>query len=710
MYERSPTYEDHPNIIKFIDSVILNNELYIICEWAEKGDLKRQIREAIEKELNFSELNIWEFLHQMMSGINVMHHNRIMHRDLKPANILISNDGVLKIADQGLGRIFGSGTFEVFSKVGTPLYMSPELLKGEGYEMKSDVWSVGCMIYELAELKSPFRDDGEKLSLKELFDRISAGKYRPSTSKKYSPTLKDLIYSMINLEQKNRIDGEEVVKQCDIEIAKLKNSNKIDKSFIMEDIYFKLSLQNYEIWFCKSLKIRSISKWEFVDEEPDFDKTDKFIQFCKLVSWLCRTILNSKTCVEVKAIDITEKEDKKKMASDLIKLLKETGIKFSIKFTAEKLIHGFGDEVCNIINDLTTEILIRKNYEFSDPTFSEPAQGCSTGNDNTIAAEDDSNDDIDNDFINDSYEDEESSQYDGMKTHGNMSTDVTMRNTNNKFKNKNVIEPEVDPKEWYAECDDMRDDFLNMEEKYNFMIDGPKIDLPFLMGKKEDEHIEKKMAIDIDTISNLDYEIRNRQANHLLKQFKLMKYCIYDKNWMYRFVDKIEEDLKNIKDFEDRYQKYNFDQAEIYKEKQTSSDNLSLKIQLQGSKNKKLIDKYKDLKDYHTKISTKLDNKIENPAEEKILELRKSISSLKDEIKDMSVKNSIMQNSVQRYEKKFSQKKKEEILGLQASMIQRRSKLFTEGTGALAQIFEELDGDDALSKEGSQQDLEETGT
>jgi len=160
-----------------------------------------------------------------------------------------------------------------------------------------------------------------------------------------------------------------------------------------------------------------------------------------------------------------------------------------------------------------------------------------------------------------------------------MSTDVTMRNTNNKFKNKNVIEPEVDPKEWYAECDDMRDNFLNMEEQFNTMIDGPKIDLPFLKGQKEDEPTERKATLDIDLISNLDYEIRNRQANHLLKQYKLMKYCIYDKNWMYKFVDKIEEDLKNIKDFEDRYQKYNTDQTEAYKEKQITSDNLSLKIQ-----------------------------------------------------------------------------------------------------------------------------------
>lgn len=83
-----------------------------------------------------------------------MHEKRIMHRDLKPANIFISQNGELKVGDLGLGhdlkigRIFSSETVETYSKVGTPLYMSPELLCGEGYDMKSDVWSIGCIAFE----------------------------------------------------------------------------------------------------------------------------------------------------------------------------------------------------------------------------------------------------------------------------------------------------------------------------------------------------------------------------------------------------------------------------------------------------------------------------------------------------------------------------------------------------------------------------------
>lgn len=108
-----------------------------------------------------------------------------MHRDLKPANIFISIDDSLKIGDLGLGREFSSGTIEVYSKVGTPLYMSPELLHGEGYDMKSDVWSLGCIVYELCEFKSPFRNENEKMSLMDLFQNITKGEYK-KISKRYS--------------------------------------------------------------------------------------------------------------------------------------------------------------------------------------------------------------------------------------------------------------------------------------------------------------------------------------------------------------------------------------------------------------------------------------------------------------------------------------------------------------------------------------------
>lgn len=92
-----------------------------------------------------------------------------MHRDLKPANIFIANDGSLKLGDLGLGRQMSSQTFELQSRVGTPLYMSPEVLQGSGYDWKSDVWSVGCVAYELCMLKSPFKREDIKMSLYDLF-------------------------------------------------------------------------------------------------------------------------------------------------------------------------------------------------------------------------------------------------------------------------------------------------------------------------------------------------------------------------------------------------------------------------------------------------------------------------------------------------------------------------------------------------------------
>ena len=180
---------DHPNIIRYMDSFISENDLVIIVEWAAAGDLKRQLRKAQERGVGFEERTIWKYFSQICDAMKHMHDRRIMHRDLKPANIFLTLDGTVKVGDLGLSRELSEHTVQAHSKVGTPLYMSPEVLRGDGYDFKSDVWSLGCLLYELAMLKSPFKSEG--LNLYSLFQKISQGDYQP-LPENYSEELRTL--------------------------------------------------------------------------------------------------------------------------------------------------------------------------------------------------------------------------------------------------------------------------------------------------------------------------------------------------------------------------------------------------------------------------------------------------------------------------------------------------------------------------------------
>lgn len=192
---------DHPNIIRYMDSFITENDLIIVYEWAAAGDLKRQLRKAQEKGVGFEERVIWKYFSQICLAIQHMHEKRTMHRDLKPANIFLTLDGTIKVGDLGLSRELSEHTIQAHSKVGTPLYMSPEVLKGGGYDFKSDIWSLGCLLYELAMLKSPFKAEG--LNLYSLFQKISNGEYQPLPDV-YSPELRSMAYSMISINPEDR--------------------------------------------------------------------------------------------------------------------------------------------------------------------------------------------------------------------------------------------------------------------------------------------------------------------------------------------------------------------------------------------------------------------------------------------------------------------------------------------------------------------------
>lgn len=202
---------DHPNVIRYLDSFITENDLVIVFEWAAAGDLKRQLRKAQERGVGFEERVIWKYFSQICDAIQHMHDRRIMHRDLKPANIFLTLDGTVKVGDLGLSRELSEHTVQAHSKVGTPLYMSPEVLRGDGYDFKSDIWSLGCLLYELAQLKSPFKSEGLNLYL--LFQKISQGDYQPLPDH-YSEELKTLAYAMISTKSEDRPEVAYVCSQA----------------------------------------------------------------------------------------------------------------------------------------------------------------------------------------------------------------------------------------------------------------------------------------------------------------------------------------------------------------------------------------------------------------------------------------------------------------------------------------------------------------
>ena len=99
---------------------------------------------------------IWSIGFEVCEAVKHLHQCNIIHRDIKCLNIFLTKDKHVKLGDLGVSKIISQGSMQV-ARVGTPLYLAPELIKQQPYDFKVDVWALGCVLYTLATLESPFQ-------------------------------------------------------------------------------------------------------------------------------------------------------------------------------------------------------------------------------------------------------------------------------------------------------------------------------------------------------------------------------------------------------------------------------------------------------------------------------------------------------------------------------------------------------------------------
>ena len=182
-----------------------DSSLGIVMEYADKGDLFQLITERKKTKNYFTEQEVWKVFVQLLKGLKALHDFKILHRDIKSANVFLFDGGICKLGDLNVSKVARKGLG--YTQTGTPYYASPEVWEEKPYDNKSDVWSLGCVIYEMITLRPPF----QAKSMEDLYKKVMRGIY-PKISQKFSEDLSDAIKLMIQVEPGARPTCDELLK------------------------------------------------------------------------------------------------------------------------------------------------------------------------------------------------------------------------------------------------------------------------------------------------------------------------------------------------------------------------------------------------------------------------------------------------------------------------------------------------------------------
>ena len=156
----------------------------------------------------FTESQILDWFTQICLGLKHVHDRKILHRDIKCQNVFLTKSNIIKLGDFGIARVLKHTVEVAKSMVGTPYYLSPEIIESRPYSFKSDIWSLGVMLYELCALKPPF----EGMNLHFLALKIIRGEYAPLPAH-FSRELKTLVSQMLTMDVHRRPNVNQILKQ-----------------------------------------------------------------------------------------------------------------------------------------------------------------------------------------------------------------------------------------------------------------------------------------------------------------------------------------------------------------------------------------------------------------------------------------------------------------------------------------------------------------
>ena len=178
-------------------------------DFANDGDLFQKITKMKKTQQQFQEEQVWKIVIGAVSGLKKLHELKVFHRDIKSVNLFLERDGGALLGDMNVSKVAKAGF--LYTQTGTPYYASPEVWNDKPYNSKSDIWSLGCVLYETLTLHPPFR----AANMNDLYKRVVKGVFDDPPNL-YSRDLKRLIKSMITVQPDLRPSANQILQSREV--------------------------------------------------------------------------------------------------------------------------------------------------------------------------------------------------------------------------------------------------------------------------------------------------------------------------------------------------------------------------------------------------------------------------------------------------------------------------------------------------------------